>query len=370
MNIKRRVLFTLMITLVMAMLVSTFTMVDALKPQSTETVTKPVKGKQSKNIYLPIINYSPIGTERNPINVLFVPSVNVENLIQAGEQIEQDLHELTGLFYNVSVPATYKATIELMCASPTDTIGFIPAVGYVLANSLCRVELGLASVLFGWNVYWSQFLVARDSEFQTLEDLDGASWAYSTAGSTSSYLLPIAILDSLDITVSETLEAGGHPETVWAVYNGEADFGTTFFAPPIPPVGSWSMGMDPDIPDVLVESCAVNEQNYLMCGGWRVMDARQTIREEAPDVVQEVRILDITHEIPNDTMSFSPEFPNYLKQVVMDAIIEYIDSEACSQTLCSENHYNWTGASPISDVNFDGVRLWVEFYNITLDDLD
>ena len=372
MNIKRLVLVALIITLAMGMLGSDFIIVDALKPKSTDTATKSAIFKESRNIYLPIITYQLIGTEKNPINVLFVPSVNIETLIQAGEQLEQDLHELTGLYFKVSVPTTYAATIELICASPTDTIGFVPAVGYVLANSMCGVEPGLASVRFGWPVFWSQFLVARDSDFETLEDLDGASWAYADVLSKSSYLYPISLLDGLGITVSGTIEAGGHPETVRAVYNGEVDFGTTFFSPPIPPVGTWSMGMDPDIPDHLVDQCAVNGEGNLMCGGWRVLDARQTIREEAPDVVQKVRILNISPEFPNDTMSFSPKFPNYLKQVIMVAFFEYIGSVPCLETLCFEpdNHYHWTGASPISDANFDGVRQLVEYYILTVDDLE
>ena len=40
-------------------------------------------------------------------------------------------------------PGAETATIEEMCASPDDTIGFIPAMGYALANSLCGVEPGL-----------------------------------------------------------------------------------------------------------------------------------------------------------------------------------------------------------------------------------
>ena len=44
------------------------------------------------------------------------------------------LNEATGLTFEVSVPTSYAATIEEMCASPTDTMAFIPAFGYVLAN--------------------------------------------------------------------------------------------------------------------------------------------------------------------------------------------------------------------------------------------
>ena len=310
-----------------------------------------------------------IGTEDNPIKVLFVPSVDVDFMIESGDAIAQALNDATGMYYEVSVPTSYAATIEEMCASPEDTIGFIPAMGYALANSLCGVEPGLASVRYGWNVYWAEFLVARDSEFETLEDLEGASWAYPDAGSTSGFLYPSALFDELGITVGETIEAGGHPQAVKAVYNGEADVGTAFFSPPLLPDGVWSPDMDPDIPDDLVESCAPNEEGRLFCGDIRVLDARSSIMEEAPDVVQKVRILDISAEIPNDTMSFAPDFPEELKATIMEAIVAYVESEACLETLCNEQFYDWTGAALITDESCDGVRLVMEAQGITLENI-
>jgi phosphate/phosphite/phosphonate ABC transporter binding protein len=310
-----------------------------------------------------------LGTEENPIKVLFVPSVNVDFMIESGKLIEQALNEATGLFFAVSVPTSYAATIEEMCASPTDTIGFIPAMGYALANQLCGVEPGLASVRYGWNVYWTAFFVARDSTYQTLEDLNGATWAYPDASSTSGYLYPSAIWDDLGITFAQTVEAGGHPQAVKAVYNGEADVASAYFSAPLLPEGTWSTDMSPDVPDDVVDLCAPNEEGQLWCDGYRVLDARSAITADAPDVVQKVRILALSSEIPNDTMSFSPEFPDDLKQVIMDAIVAYVASDACKETLCHENFYNWTGAAPIYDENFDGVRLLMEAQGITLENI-
>ena len=310
-----------------------------------------------------------IGSEDHPIKVLFVPSVDVDFMIAGGELIETALNEATGFYYDVSVPTSYAATIEEMCASPTDTIGFIPAMGYALANQLCGVEPGLASERYGWNVYWTEFVVARDSEYQSLEDLEGATWAYPDAGSTSGFLYPSAIFDDLGITIGETLEAGGHPQAVKAVYNGEADVATAYFSAPLLPEGSWTVDMPPDVPDEVVADCAPNEEGKLYCGEYRVLDARAAILEEAPDVVQKVRILTLSGEIPNDTMSFSPDFPDDMKQTIMDAVVAYIGTEACEETLCNEKFYDWTGAGPISDENFDGVRLLMESQGITLENL-
>ena len=119
----------------------------------------------------------------------------------------------------------------------------------------------------------------------------------------------------------------------------------------------------------MVEECAVNEKGRLMCGAYRVLDARASIREEAPDVVQKVRILDISSEIPNDTMSFAPDFPEALKTAVTDGVKFYVGTEACAETFCNENFYDWTAAGPIADENFDGVRLLMAAQGITLENI-
>ncbi|NTW03452.1 MAG: hypothetical protein HGA19_19620, partial [Oscillochloris sp.] len=56
----------------------------------------------------------------------------------------------------------YAATIEEMCASPTDTMAFIPAFGYVLANDLCGVDVAFKAVRYGYPVYWAKYIVATD----------------------------------------------------------------------------------------------------------------------------------------------------------------------------------------------------------------
>jgi phosphate/phosphite/phosphonate ABC transporter binding protein len=313
-----------------------------------------------------------IGTADSPIKVLFVPSVNVDYMVSNGDAIEQFLSDATGLVFEVSVPTSYAATIEEMCASPTDTVGFIPAMGYALANQLCGVQPALASVRFGWEFYWAQYIVARDSTFQTLEDLEGAKWGYGDTASTSGYLVPLAEMTELGITPGERVETGGHTDTVRAVYNGEVDFGTTFFSPPLLPEGTWAVGDSPDIPAELLAECAVTPEDRLFCGGVRVLDARAGLRQEAPDVVQKVRILALSSGIPNDTMSFSPDFPEDLRQSIIDAVMAYLESPACQElqaTICSPDFYEWTGAAPITDENFDGIRLMMEQQGITLENV-
>jgi len=367
----RKFRFSLM-ALMSLMVIGAFVLGACAPAATPEPVEEPVEEPMEEPTEEPMEEPEPepeLGSMEKPFKVLFVPSVDVDFMISSGDLIAQALNEATGFYFEVSVPTSYAATIEEMCASSTDTIGFIPAMGYALANQLCGVDPGLASVRYGWNVYWTEFVVARDSEYETLADLDGATWAYPDAGSTSGYLYPLAIFDDLGITMGETVEAGGHPQAVKAVYTGEADVATAYFSAPLLPEGNWTTDMDPDIPDEFVEQCAVNADDKLYCGDYRVLDARAAIRTEAPDVVQKVRILGLSGEIPNDTMSFSPDFPAELKQTIMDAVVAYVQSEACGETLCNESFYDWTDAAPVFDENFDGVRLLLAAQGITLENI-
>jgi phosphonate transport system substrate-binding protein len=280
--------------------------------------------------------------------------------------MRQALEEATGLKYEVSVPTSYAATIEAMCASPGDTIGFIPALGYVIANQKCGVEVGGAAVRFGWPVYWAQFLVPRDSDVQSFEDLAGLKWAVPDLGSTSGYLYPSIMFQEAGIEPGEVVEAGGHPQAALAVYNGEVDFATTYFSPPLTEP-RWQPGDDPEPFDPM--EVAMNEEGRTFAGDVRVLDARTAVIETAPDIFEKVRIMMLTDPIPNDTMSFGSEFPDELKGQILDAMVEFTASEACLESLCSDQFYNWTGVEPIDDAGYDPIRRLIQGLGYTEEDI-
>jgi phosphonate transport system substrate-binding protein len=313
-----------------------------------------------------------VGSPEHPVKVLFVPSVDANVIVSSGEVMAAALNKATGLTFEVSVPTSYSATIEEMCASPADTIGFIPALGYVLANQLCGVDVSFAAVRYGSAVYWAQLLVARDSEFQTLADMDGKKFAMTDPGSTSGYLVPLAMFQEAGIEPSEMVETGGHPQAVKAVYNGEVDFSASFYTPYGVPEGmeDWKEGDPADVPDEVLEDCAVTaDGKSIDCAGYVIRDARNNIREEAPDVIQKVRILTISEGIPNDTLSFGPEFPADIRAKIEAALIDFAETEEFKNTIGSKDFYNWTGIAAASDADYDFVRLMVEAAGITLESL-
>ncbi len=322
-----------------------------------------------------------VGSPEHPIKVLFVPSVDA-NIITTGGQVMADaLNKATGLTFEVSVPTSYAATIEEMCASPTDTMAFIPGLGYALASQLCGVDVAFKAVRYDYPVYWAEFIVARDSEYQTLADLEGAKWGYGDVGSTSGYMVPLVMFQEQGITPGEEVQTGGHNQTVTAVYNGEVDFGTVFYSVPLNPEGNSAFSYEDyeagkvtdemyEIPEESIANCAPDaEGKKLLCDGWRVLDARANIRAEAPDVMQKVRILAISPAIPNDTMSFGPEFPADVRAQIEEALIAFAETEDWANSIGSNDFYGWSGILPASDAEYDFVRQMIEATGLTLEGL-
>lgn len=251
-----------------------------------------------------------------------------------------------------------------------DTIGIMPAPGIVLADKKCGVDPVLSATRYGYNVFWSGFYVARESDFNSLQDLNGVIWSYFNVSSQTSYLTPKTIFDELGITLDQSFPAGDHRAAIRAVYVGEADIGTSIYSPPLFPSGRWTREMSPDIPDAFLDECGKSQNNKLICGEYQIIDARAFLLDEFPDVAQKIRILDISREFPHDTIAYSSDFPESLKTIITDALDSYLNSSACLETICNENFFAWEGADLIKDENFDMVRRFVEAQGITIDNIE
>ncbi len=166
----------------------------------------------------------------------------------------QKLTRRYGYFFEVSVPTSFAATVEEMCASPDNTMGFIPAKPYVLGvNFVVSMWLlppfGTDSKSIGLSL--SSDVIAALKKLKTRRK----KWAFPDAASTSGYTVPSVMFKKLGIKVGEEVQAGGHNQAVKAVYNGEADFATVFYSAFRTPEGvsPWKYGDPPDIPEDLID---------------------------------------------------------------------------------------------------------------------
>jgi phosphonate transport system substrate-binding protein len=178
----------------------------------------------------------------------------------------------------------------------------------------------------------------------------------------------------------EIVETGGHNNAMLALNNGEVDFATAFFSPPLLPnyARQWTYGVDdPEIWREVGESPVRNEEGRTFVGGdpadggYRVLDARSSVADTAPDIFDNTRILVLTDQIPNDSLSFGPEFPLNTANQIIAALDEWVseDNPDCLASICGEDFYNWTGIDPTTDSFYDAIRFLMAELGISEEDV-
>ncbi len=313
---------------------------------------------------------SNIGTKDNPIQMYFVPSVDAAVIVDSGKKMADFLKQQTGLEFQVQVPTSYAATIEALGGCKGNCVAFIPALGYVLAHDKYGVTVGAAAVRTGLTYYFSEFLVARDSNIKSLEDLNGKKWAVPSKGSTSGYLFPLYMMNSKNIKPGEIVEAGGHPQAATAVYNGSVDFATVFFSPPDMPGGKvWTVNDPPEPPYPFKEKPFADEKNNIHVDGWVLKDARVLVFKTAPDILDKVRILTLSDKIPNDTLSFDKDFPKDVRDKIIDGLIAYSKDPEGQKVLSNSKFYAWNSIERVDDSFYDQVRGMIKILGLKDQDI-
>ena len=75
--------------------------------------------------------------------------------------------------------------------------------------------------------------------------------------------------------------------------------------------------------------------------------------------MQKVRMLAVSAAIPNDTLSFGPDFPADLRAQIEEALIAFAATEAWGASIGSADFYGWSGIIPATDAEYDVVREMV-----------
>ncbi len=339
----------------------------------TEAPPEPTQPPQPTPTPLPTATPEPqIGSERQPIKLVFAPSGDIERIVGGGQYLAEALRQATGLTFEIVVPTTYAAAVEEMCASPDDTMGFLPTLGYALAAQLCGVKIAAKGERFGSDWHAAMIVVARNSEAQTITDLNGKKWAYPEATSIGEYFYPLVLFKEAGVAVGESVASGSPNAAIKAVYRGEADFATAPFSPPLvdgKPI-DWQPPQSADVPADLLDSCAPTpEQNALMCGNIEIRDARHLLRQELPDVIQKVRILTTTPKLPTDPVFFGPNFPPELLQQLLQALFTFAQNDPEGFAKAFEA-YSWTGIHPATDTEYAPILSAIQASGFRIEDLD
>ena len=95
-----------------------------------------------------------IDDQADAITLVFIPSEDVTQTLQAAETLADLLEAETGLTIHANVSNCYGSAIEAMAAQEAD-VGWLGAVPYAYASDLYGVEAKLTTVRFGQSYYRS-----------------------------------------------------------------------------------------------------------------------------------------------------------------------------------------------------------------------
>ena len=249
------------------------------------------------------------------IEMAFVPSGDTKEIVAGFDHLADMIADRTGLYVEAIVATESSGVREAMGEGEVQ-IGWLDACNYILANEEHDVDVALVTERNGSTTYQCQLNVRADSGITTLEDLKGKVMCWADSDSTSGHIIPRILLQAHGIDpdndFAQTLELSSQDDVIMAVYNGHCDVGASF------------------------------------------ADARRSIEADFPDVNDVVIVLATSAYIPNDSISFTEDFPADAREQIVNALLEISATEEGGAAL--EAMYSTSGLVQADDTFYDGFR--------------
>jgi phosphonate transport system substrate-binding protein len=280
------------------------------------------------------------------------PAENPDALIDDAQTLGDMLSERLGIPVEAIVPDDYQAVIVGLQTGEADIGGGFGPVNVARAMDQAGAEPLLQSERFGEFLYVSQWFTNDPDTFcgdepvaETYED-DGEEYtmlfcngvhelatseegpiglesldhvgdvtiSFVSQGSASGEVFPAygLIAAGYDLDELDTMYAGGHPESVLAVANGDATVGVSY------------------------------------------NDAREDLVDEVADIGEQVVVFAWSEPIPNDGFVVRGDLPEDLKQAIADALLEIAADEEQGEVLL--DLYNIDGFRPADPADFENAR--------------
>ncbi|AYY14289.1 phosphate/phosphite/phosphonate ABC transporter substrate-binding protein [Actinobacteria bacterium YIM 96077] len=291
------------------------------------------------------------------ITLVFTPSSEQQQLVDDAEPLAEMLEERIEIDVEPHVATDYAGVIVALEAGQAGVAGGLGPQQMVQAESQADAELILQSERFGDVEYVTQWFTNDPDTYCDDEPVDvdgylfcngvdeaevaadgpiaedaitkvaGTEMAFVDQGSASGHLVPSLQLFEADIDPQEGVEpvfAGGHDNSVLAVYRGDAEVGVSY------------------------------------------NDAREDVADQAEDVGQEVVVFAWSPPIPNDGFAVASDLPEDLKDAISEALMD-IASTPDGQELLNEL-YNIDDLVPVDSEAYDPIRTLVSELGELLED--
>jgi phosphonate transport system substrate-binding protein len=161
------------------------------------------------------------------LRVALLPDENAATIIKDNQSLKTYLEQRVGKPVELVVTTDYSSMIEAMRFGRLELAYFGP-LSYILARSKSEIEPFAALLSGGSTTYTSVIVANPDKHIERIEDIKGKDVAFGDPASTSSHLVPRALLLDHGLDAGRDFRphyVGAHDAVAKAVQNGNAEAG-------------------------------------------------------------------------------------------------------------------------------------------------
>lgn len=169
-----------------------------------------------------------VWAQSEELRVGLIPSEDAHAMIEASQQVMEQLAAKTGMKVKPFVANDYNGVIEALRSGKLD-IAYLGPFSYVLAHEMANAEAFAVAVTkkTGRSAYQSKVIARKDKGLQSLDHLKGRTFAFVDPSSASGHLFPKAGLMAsgfdVDKGFSRVIFSGSHDASIMAVANNKVD---------------------------------------------------------------------------------------------------------------------------------------------------
>ena len=253
------------------------------------------------------------------LRIALLPDENASTIIQNAQPLKEYLEMTLGKEVELIVTTDYSSMIEAARFGRIEVAYFGP-LSYVLARSKAKIEAFAAGVSKGKPTYTSVVIAGAGSPVKSLADIRGKTVAYGDQASTSSHLVPRAMIQDAGLVAHKDYKAvylGQHDAVARAVESGNV------------PAGALSK----PIFESLVKSGKID--------------------------AAKVRVVAETKPIPNYPMAMQSSLSPQLKDAIRKAFLDIRDPAILKS-------FRAEGFAAMTDADYDVLRVTARVLNLDL----
>ncbi len=261
------------------------------------------------------------------LTVQFVPSQNATTIEAKAKPLEKLLENELNIPVKVNVSTDYNTIVEALGSKKVD-VAFLPPDAYVLAHKHYEAKALLLAQRYDVtgaddhdsnklvDFYRSQILVRKDSGIAELKDLKNKRIAVQDTTSTSGWIFPAVGMYKKGIDINKenikTAQIKGHDQGVLSVYNKDTDAAFV----------------------------------------WQ--GARNLVKNDAPDIMDQVIPIYTSAKIPNDTITVRGDLNDKWQKKISQAFKKVAQTKKRHAIVADV--YGHEGYTTAKDSDFDVIR--------------